>query len=65
MRSYYDAETDALYLRFAETPVSESEEVHPGIVFDFNAEGRIVAIEILDVTEHLASGADLQKLTAA
>ena len=43
----------------------ESEEVRPGIVFDFDADGRIVAVEILDASEHLASGADLRTLTAA
>lgn len=65
MKTRYDSETDAFYLRFADAPVSESEEVRPGIVFDFDADGRIVAVEILDASEHLASGADLQKLTAA
>ena len=65
MKTTYDKEIDALYVRFADAPVSESEEVRPGIVFDFDAEGRIVAIEILDASEHLASGADLRTLTAA
>lgn len=65
MKSRYDAETDALYLRFTETAIIESEEVRPGIVLDFAAEGRIVALEILDATEHLASGTDLAALTAA
>lgn len=65
MKTHYDADADALYLRFADAPVSESEEVRPGIVFDFDADGRIVAVEILDATEHLASGADLTKLAAA
>jgi uncharacterized protein YuzE len=65
MKTTYDKEIDALYVRFADAPVIESEEVRPGIVFDFDAEGRIVAIEILDASEHLASGADLRTLTAA
>lgn len=65
MKTHYDAEADALYLRFAETPVRESEEVRPGIVFDFDAEGRIVAVEILDASEHLATGVDLHALVAA
>ena len=65
MKTHYDAEADALYLRFADAPVIESEEVRPGIVFDFDAEGRIVAVEILDASEHLASGTDLRALTAA
>jgi uncharacterized protein YuzE len=65
VKSRYDAETDALYVRFTETPIVESEEVRPGIVLDFDAEGRIVALEILDATAHLARGADLAALTAA
>lgn len=65
MKSRYDAETDALYVRFADTPVVESEEVRPGLVLDFDASGRIVAVEILDASEHLSTGADLQHLSAA
>ena len=61
----HDAEADALYLRFAETEVIESEEVRPGVVFDFDKEGRIVAIEMLDASEHLPAGADLRALSAA
>ena len=65
MKTRYDSETDALYMRFADTPVVESEEVRPGFVLDFDADGRIVAVEILDASEHLAAGADLRHLTAA
>ena len=65
MKTRYDPNSDALYLRFAETPVAESEEVRPGIMLDFDASGRIVAIEVLDASVHLASGAELTKLTAA
>ena len=63
MRSRYDAEADALYLRFADTEIVESEEVRPGL--DLDAQARIVAVEILDASEHLARGADLDRLTAA
>ncbi|GLS46930.1 DUF2283 domain-containing protein [Methylobacterium brachythecii] len=65
MKSRYDAETDALYVRFSEAKVIESEEVRPGVVFDFDADGKIVAVEILDASQHLARGTDLQHLTAA
>jgi uncharacterized protein YuzE len=64
MKARYDAEADALYVRFAEATVIESEEVRPGIVFDYDDQGRIVAVEILDASEHLAIGADLQHLSA-
>lgn len=65
MKVRYDPEADALYLRLADASVTDSEEVRPGIVLDFDADGRVVAIEILDAREHVASGADLARLTAA
>lgn len=59
MKVHYDAETDALYVRFAAAAVVESEEVAPGIVLDFDAAGRLVAMEVLEAKRHLAPGADL------
>ena len=50
---HYDAETDAAYLRFSAGKIIESEEVSPGVVFDYDAEGRIVAIEMLDARTQL------------
>ena len=65
MKTRYDPEVDALYVRFADATIVESEEVRPGIVFDLDADGRIVAVEILDASEHLATGTDLNALSAA
>jgi uncharacterized protein YuzE len=59
MKTIYDPEADALYVRFADSPVVESEEVADGVVLDFDAEGRIVAFEFLDASKHLAAGAKL------
>ena len=59
MKTLYDANSDALYLRFAEAAVVESEEVADRVVLDFASEGRIVAIEVLEATKHLAAGASL------
>jgi uncharacterized protein YuzE len=44
-------EDDALYLRLDETPVVESEEVSDGIVLDYNAEGKVVGIEVLYISQ--------------
>jgi len=54
VRLSYDREADALLVRFAEDKIIESEEVRPGLILDFDAAGRIVAIEMLDVREQLA-----------
>lgn len=65
MRTRYDSEADALYMRLADGPIVDSQEVNPGIVLDFDGDGRVVAIEILDVSEHVAKGADFSHFTAA
>ena len=57
MKTIYDSQSDALYVRFAEAPIVESEEVADGVVLDFDAEGRIVAVEFLEASKHVAAGA--------
>jgi uncharacterized protein YuzE len=47
MRITYDAEVDALYIRFIETTVT-TEHVAEGIAVDYAVDGRIAGIEILD-----------------
>ncbi len=49
----YDRATDAAYLRFSSGKVVESEEVSPGVVLDYDADGRIVALEVLKAGERL------------
>ena len=53
----YDVDADAFYVRFAADEIVESEEVRPGVIFDFDAAGHIVAIEILDAKEKLSEPA--------
>ena len=45
-----DKENGALYFRLDESPVVESEEVQPGVILDFNEDGRVVGVEILDLS---------------
>ena len=47
MRLKIDRENDALYFRLNETRIVESEEVQPGVILDFDENGRVVGIEIL------------------
>lgn len=51
MRLKVDKENDALYFRLDEASIVESEEVEPGVILDFNAEGKVVGIEILDLSK--------------
>ena len=50
----YSPEDNAAYIRFSQSTVLESEEVSPGLVLDFDAEGRIVGMEVLDAQKHLS-----------
>ena len=43
-------EDDALYFELDDAEIIESEEVHPGIIMDFDANGKVVGIEILDIS---------------
>lgn len=61
MKVSFDRETDALYVRFSDDPVSETAEVRPGVMFDYGADGRIVGMEILDASRTVAAG-DMKKL---
>jgi uncharacterized protein YuzE len=50
---HYDKATDAAYLRFSEQTVVDSEEVAPGVVLDYDADGRMVGMEVLDASSRL------------
>ena len=52
MRITYDAEVDALYIRFRETTTT-SRELGEGIAVDLDAEGRLAGIEVLDAVARL------------
>jgi uncharacterized protein YuzE len=53
MRLRLDKECDALYLRLDDSEILESEEVKPGVILDFNSEGKVVGVEILDLSERV------------
>ncbi len=48
----YDKEVDALYIRFKETTVT-TKHLADGIAADYDAEGRLAGIEILDALARL------------
>ena len=55
IRTSYDPEVDILAIRFAPPGhYVESEEVAPGVVLDFDKDGRVIGIEVQDVRERMA-----------
>jgi uncharacterized protein YuzE len=51
MRVRVDHGADAVYVNLTDRPIKDSAEVADGIVVDYDAEGRIVGVEILDASK--------------
>jgi uncharacterized protein YuzE len=50
VKAKYDRETDTLKLILREgVAVSESDEDKPGVILDYDLEGNLISIEVLDV----------------
>ena len=54
MRVIFDPETDTLSLIFREDKIIESDEIREGIIIDYNKDGKIVSMEILDASEQIS-----------
>ena len=51
MKIEFSKDADAIYISFHEEEVDRSEEIQDGVVVDFNAQGRLIGIEVLDVSK--------------
>ena len=51
MKFSYNKKIDALYIRFNDKPIIESDQVSDSIIIDYDKNGRIIALEILDASK--------------
>jgi len=52
VKGTYDAETDTLRIVFnTTTQVAESDECRPGVILDYDQDGNLVSLEVLDASE--------------
>lgn len=58
MKFHYYPETDSLYIDLVDRPSVDSQEVKPGVVLDFDADGNLVGIDI----DHASKVANLSQL---
>ena len=54
MKIRYDEEANALYIKLQDSRYYESDEIQDGFILDYDAEGNIIGIEILDVDKYLS-----------
>ena len=52
MKLNYYPETDSLYIDLLDAPSVDSEEVRPGVVLDFSAQGQLVGIDVQNASRH-------------
>ena len=54
MKVIYDPETDALTIIFRDAKISESDEVREGVIIDYDRDGKIISMEVLDASEQIS-----------
>ena len=50
MKVNYDSEVDVLRIIFIDTPIEESDKEKPGLILDYDKDGNIVGLEVLDAS---------------
>jgi len=51
MKVTYDPEVDVLRILLSDAPIEESDEDKPGVILDYDKDGNIVGLEILEASK--------------
>ncbi len=55
MKVTYDPEVDVLRIVLAEAPIEESDEDKPGVILDYDRQGNLVGLEVLNASKRVAN----------
>lgn len=55
MKVTYDPEVDVLRIVLSDAAIEESDEDKPGVILDYDKEGNIVGLEILEASKRIAN----------
>ncbi len=53
MKVIYDRETDTLSIILRDGRVAQSDEVREGLILDYDKNGRLLSLELLDASEQV------------
>lgn len=53
MKVTYDPQVDVLRILFRDEPVEESDQDKPGVILDYDKDGNIVGLEVLNASARI------------
>ena len=53
MKVTYDPEVDLLRILFRDVPIEESDEDKPGVILDYDKDGNVVGMEVLNASQRV------------
>ena len=53
MKVTYDSEVDVLRILFRDATVEESDEDQPGVILDYDKDGNVVGVEVLNASQRV------------
>jgi uncharacterized protein YuzE len=53
MKITYDPEVDVLRILFRDAPIEESDEDKPDVILDYDKEGNVVELEVLNASQRI------------
>jgi uncharacterized protein YuzE len=65
MKVTYDSEVDVLRILLSNKPIEESDEEKPGVILDYDKDGNIVGLEILDASKRVENPRSLEYAVTA
>jgi len=54
-KANYSLEDDILRLLWVNVPIEESDEIEPGVILDYDKDGNVVGIELLNASQKIAN----------
>lgn len=53
MKVTYDPEVDMLRILFRDVPVEESDDDKPGVILDYDKDGNVVGLDVLNASQRV------------